>query len=122
MELDAEISGSDSADEPSSDNESESDRRFVNDFQATQAPNGYNQQAAYVAGLATQALGKRGGPSFAPRERTQKFLAKARKPMMVTDDDRSEGEASHNEYELGSFVCDDEELEFAPSSEFSLSN
>jgi ATP-dependent DNA helicase MPH1 len=118
MELDAEVSGSDSADEASSDYENSSDRLFANEFMPTQAPKGYDQQAAYVAGLATQGPGRRTkGPAFEPRERTQKFLAKARKPVLLTDDERSDGQVSENEYELGSFVCDDEELDLVASSE-----
>ena len=57
----------------------------------------------YLAGLSTQA--PQHGLSFKPRVDREAFLAKARKPVMLSD---SEG-SSENEYQLGSFVCDDEE-------------
>lgn len=41
---------------------------------------------------------------------TEGWLAKARKPVLVSDE---EEEGSENEYEMGSFVCDDEEVDFA---------
>lgn len=112
-----EVSGSDdSGDEPSQDIESESDRQFAGkEFQPTQAPKGYNQRAMYMAGLSTQA-GTRAGLGFKERGNKEAFLAKARKPVLLTD---SEGEGgagasdSENEYELGSFVVqDDEDLGF----------
>jgi ATP-dependent DNA helicase MPH1 len=117
--VDVEISGTDSADEPSQDEETESDRKFAGkDFAPTQAPKGYNQRAIYLAGLSTQA-GSRAGLGFNPRGNPEGFLAKARRPVLVTDDERSEGAAteqgadSENEYELGSFVVqDDEDLGF----------
>jgi ATP-dependent DNA helicase MPH1 len=113
LDLDAELSGSDSGDEPSSDVESESDRLFANDFQPTQAPRGYDQRAAYVAGLSTQA-GPAHGLRFAHANREREgWMGKARKPVYVTDDEQGSS-ASENEYELGSFVCPDEEdLSFA---------
>jgi hypothetical protein len=43
-------------------------------------------------------------------------MGKARKPVYVTDDEQGSS-ASENEYELGSFVCPDEEdLSFASES------
>jgi hypothetical protein len=43
-------------------------------------------------------------------------VGKARKPVYVTDDEQGSS-ASENEYELGSFVCPDEEdLSFASES------
>ncbi|WVQ86187.1 hypothetical protein IAT38_008355 [Cryptococcus sp. DSM 104549] len=113
MDLDAELSGSDSGDtseHSASSVASESDLNFANDFAPTQAHKGYNQQAMYLAGLGTQAHGH--GLQFkrdAARERDA-FLGKARKPVLISDDeDAGRGRSSENEYELGSFVVDDEE-------------
>ena len=114
LDLDAELSGSEaSSDEPSSDEETESDRLFAGeDFAPTQAPRGYNQHAAYMAGMSTQAAG-RNGMSFRSRYDTEGFLAKARKPVLVSDEERTDGaETDDNEYEMGSFVCDDEDISF----------
>ncbi|KAI9633416.1 uncharacterized protein MKK02DRAFT_18316 [Dioszegia hungarica] len=109
FDVDVEISGTDSADEPSQDEETESDRKFAGkDFAPTQAPKGYNQRAVYLAGLSTQA-GSKAGLGVNPRGNPEGFLAKARRPVLVTDDERN----SENEYELGSFVVqDDEDLGF----------
>lgn len=111
LDLDVEISGSEgSADEPSSDVESESDRLFAGEeFQPTQAPRGYNQRAAYMAGMSTQ-VADRQGLKFNSRYDTDGWLAKARKPVLVSDDEAGSG--SENEYEMGSFVCDDEDVQF----------
>lgn len=105
MELDAGVSGSDVSSDESSGVEDDSDRRFAGDFQATQAPRGYNQRAVYAAGLSTQG-GAGVGLGFANgADRRAAFMAKARRAVLVSDDERS----SDNEYELGSFVCDDED-------------
>ena len=111
------MSGSASSDEPSSDVESESDRVFANDFQPTQAPKGYNQRAIYLAGLSTQEAPK-AGLTFKSVGDRHAFLAKARKPVLLTDDEE-DGEESENEYQLGSFVCPDEDVSF--ESELSMS-
>lgn len=103
LDMDVGVSGSESSDEDSGE-ENESDRLFAGDFQPTQAPKGYDQRAVYAAGLSTQVAG-RAGLAFASRDRAPAFLAKARQPVLLSDDERS----SENEYELGSFVCDDEE-------------
>ena len=106
MDLDVEVSGSSQSPDESSGEESESDRRFANNFQPTQAPKGYNQRAIYAAGLSTQA-GPQQGLNFLSNQvahtRKEAFFAKARKPVLLTD-----SEGSENEYELGSFVCDDD--------------
>ncbi|ORY28004.1 hypothetical protein BCR39DRAFT_536112 [Naematelia encephala] len=122
LDLDVDISGSESSDEPSSDHETESDRLFAGaDFQPTQAPRGYNQRAVYLAGMATQAQPSNApGLAFSrPRVDREAFMAKARKPVLITDDEMSEegAERSENEYELGSFVVDDGDLSFASQSE-----
>jgi hypothetical protein len=113
-DLDVGVSGSESPDEASSDVETASDRLFANDFNPTQAPRGYNQRAVYRAGLSTQA-GPAAGLNFRKRHDSQAFLGKARRPVLLTDDE-DEG-ASENEYELGSFVCDDDD-EVVFASEF----
>jgi len=104
------VSGSESGDEPFSDVETESDLVFANDFQPTQAPRGYNQRAIYLAGLSTQAAPK-AGLAFKKRVDKDAFLAKARRPVLLTDDEE-DGEESENEYQLGSFVCNDEDVSF----------
>ncbi|WWC65008.1 uncharacterized protein I303_107622 [Kwoniella dejecticola CBS 10117] len=133
MDMDAQLSGSDSGDSSehsASSVETESDRRFANDFQPTQAPKGYNQQAIYLAGLGTQARGF--GLNFKRDfgDARKEFLGKARKAVYITDDedeDDDEGElhlrgsrgrrraevepSSENEYELGSFVVNDSDDE-----------
>ncbi|ORX40857.1 hypothetical protein BD324DRAFT_644144 [Kockovaella imperatae] len=115
LDVDAEVSGSDSSDEPSTDEETESDRLFAGqDFAPTQAPKGYNQRAVYAAGLSTQAA-PRAGLQFKTRGDKNAFMAKARKPVLVTDDERSD--LSENEYELGSFVCNDEDVSFNTQSD-----
>jgi ATP-dependent DNA helicase MPH1 len=43
--------------------------------------------------------------------RKEAFFAKARKPVLLTDSEE-EGSGDENEYELGSFVCDDESVGF----------
>ncbi|BEI90429.1 uncharacterized protein CcaverHIS019_0304990 [Cutaneotrichosporon cavernicola] len=105
LDIDVGVSGSESSDE-SSGEEDESDRLFAGDFQPTQAPRGYNQRAMYRAGLSTQ-VGSPAGLAFASRDRHPAFLAKARKPVLLSDDERDR--SSENEYQLGSFVCDDDE-------------
>lgn len=60
--------------------------------------------------MSTQAAG-RNGLNFRSRFDNDGFLSKARKPVLISDDERSEGR-SENEYEMGSFVCDDEDISF----------
>lgn len=115
MDLDAGVSGSDHSGDESSGTESESDRRFAGDFQPTQAPRGYNQRAVYAAGMMDTQACVRQGLGFAGHQgagagddRRAQFFTKARKPVMVSDDERS----SDNDYELGSFVCEDEDVAF----------
>lgn len=124
LDLDAEVSGTDSSDEASSsaDVESESDRQFANDFQPTQAPKGYNQRSIYLQGQSTQAAAKL-GLAFRPMGNKEAFFAKARRPVWISDDESEGGGApggagpsSENEYELGSFVCPDDDVDFACKS------
>lgn len=116
FDLDVGVSGSEQSADESSGEESESDRRFANNFQPTQAPAGYDQRAVYAAGLSTQA--PKSGLNFRSAQvanaRKEAFFAKARKPVLLTD---SEGEGDEeNEYQLGSFVCDDEDMGFESKS------
>ena len=107
VEDDVDVSGDDRDDdeEDISDEESESDRRFAGHFEPTQAPKGYNQRRAYLAGLSTQA--PQGGPAFADRSnRHDDFISKARRPILLSQEYTQQGPSS--DYE-GSFVCDDEE-------------
>ncbi|KLT45812.1 P-loop containing nucleoside triphosphate hydrolase protein [Cutaneotrichosporon oleaginosum] len=113
VDIDAGVSGSGSLDEGSGE-EDEYDRGFVGDFQATQAPRGYDQRAIYRAGLSTQVAGQ-AGLAFASRDRSPAFLAKARVPVLLSDDEHAR--SSDNEYELGSFVCDDDEAVAFDSSQ-----
>ncbi|WVO18165.1 hypothetical protein L204_105868 [Cryptococcus depauperatus] len=112
FELDAELSGSDSDDNSEhsmSSIETESDRQFANNFAPTQAPKGYNQCAMYLAGLGTQAQDK--GLKFKRdiAEERKAFLQKAKKPVYISDDEGAGGRSSENEYELGSFVVNDDD-------------
>jgi ATP-dependent DNA helicase MPH1 len=110
LDLDVGVSGSEQSADESSGEESESDRRFANNFQPTQAPAGYDQRAVYAAGLSTQAAPK-SGLNFRSAQvvnaRKEAFFAKARKPVLLTDSE-GDGSGDENEYQLGSFVVDDE--------------
>ncbi len=89
----------------SSGQESESDRRFAGNFQPTQAPAGYDQRRAYMAGLATQV--PQGGPAFSHRsDRHANFLAKARKPIMLSQE--APAGPSSQYFTSDSFVVDDD--------------
>jgi ATP-dependent DNA helicase MPH1 len=111
--LDTEVGVSDPSDNEDSDSsgqESESDRRFAGDFQPTQAPAGYDQRRAYLAGLSTQVPNH--GPAFAPRAHQHvNFLAKARKPVMLTQEQRA-GPSSEYLTDDSFVVDDDVPLEF----------
>ncbi|WVW80652.1 hypothetical protein I302_102638 [Kwoniella bestiolae CBS 10118] len=130
LDMDAALSGSDSGDSSEHSDSSvasSSDLRFAGNFQPTQAPRGYNQQAIYLAGLGTQARGH--GLNFRRDigDAKKDFLAKARKAVYITDDEDDDAQglslrgsreargrgrveqSSENEYELGSFVVDDDD-------------
>lgn len=87
---------------------------FAGDFAATQAPRGYDQRAVYAAGLSTQACA-RAGLQFDRDGATEraKFLSKARQAVLLSDEERDRERDSEDEYEVGSFVCDDEDVAFA---------
>ncbi|WVR08777.1 hypothetical protein IAU60_005835 [Kwoniella sp. DSM 27419] len=116
LEIDAELSGSDSGDtseHSDSSAASSSDLRFANNFAPTQAPKGYNQRAIYRAGLGTQARGH--GLQFKrdAGDARNEWLAKAHKPILLSDDegDAGRGGSSDDDYELGSFVVNDDDDE-----------
>ena len=118
LDLDAGVSDAShaSSDTSTEASEDESDRAFAGrDFAPTQAPKGYNQRAVYVAGLGTQA--PQHGLQFKKNgaEERAKWLSKARAPVLVTDDEGDSG-GSENEYELGSFVVNDEDVDFDSKS------
>lgn len=94
---------------------------FAGDFAATQAPRGYDQHAVYAAGLSTQACA-RAGLKFDRDGATERaaFLSKARKAVLLSDDERDRERDSEDEYEVGSFVCDDEDISFASELEWRL--
>lgn len=118
VEDDLEVSGDDDMGtaEDTSGEESESDRRFAGHFQATQAPKGYNQRAAYAAGMASQ-MPRKNGPVFDTdkRRKHDAFLEKARRPILLSQ----EKEGPSSDYE-GSFVCGDETVEYFSGSEDDL--
>jgi ATP-dependent DNA helicase MPH1 len=110
VEEEVEVEGETTMGDDLSGEESESDRRFAGQFHPTQAPQGFNQQAAYLAGLATQ--NRPGGPDFSDRAgKHDRFLAKARRPVFLSQEDRDPREGPSSEYE-GSFVCGDDTVEF----------
>ena len=110
VEEEVEVEGDLTMGDDLSGEESESDRRFAGQFDPTQAPQGFNQQAAYLAGLATQS--RPGGPNFSDRAgKHDRFLAKARRPVFLSQEDRDPREGPSSEYE-GSFVCGDDTVEF----------
>lgn len=127
FEMEAEHSG-DEASLGGSDvsDENEYDRSFVTDGDATQAPEDYDQDAIYRQGLMTQApaacgLAFRSGPvrkgqytggaNELARERQRR-----RKRGIKTSS--SPGRSSeHDEYEMGSFVVEDDDGILELSSE-----
>lgn len=116
VEEEVEVEGETTMGDDLSGEESESDRRFAGQFHPTQAPQGFNQQAAYLAGLATQI--RPGGPDFSDRAgKHDRFLAKARRPVFLSQEDRELREGPSSEYE-GSFVCGDDTVEFESDEEF----
>ncbi len=107
LEIEAGVSDpSENEDDDSSGEEDETDRRFAGHFQPTQAPKGYNQHRAYLAGLSTQRA--KGDPAFANRgPEKAAFLAKARRPVLLSQEpvgDPSSGYAETDD----SFVVDDD--------------
>ena len=111
IEDDVDVSGEDDGnddEDDEDDEEDESDRRFAGHFQPTQAPKGYNQSRAYLAGLATQAT--KDGPAFHDRgHKHTEFLSKARRPILLSQEDTQQGPSS--DYE-GSFVCGNETIDY----------
>lgn len=116
VEDEVEVEGETTMGDDLSGEESESDRRFAGQFKPTQAPTGFNQRAAYLAGLATQA--RPGGPEFSDQsDKHDRFLAKARRPVFLSQEDREPREGPSSEYE-GSFICGDDTVEFESEEDF----
>lgn len=116
VEDEVEVEGETTMGDDLSGEESESDRRFAGQFKPTQAPTGFNQRAAYLAGLATQA--RPGGPEFSDQiDKHDRFLAKARRPVFLSQEDRETREGPSSEYE-GSFICGDDTVEFESEEDF----
>lgn len=116
VEDEVEVEGETTMGDDLSGEESESDRRFAGQFHPTQAPTGFNQRAAYLAGLATQA--RPGGPEFSDQsDKHDRFLAKARRPVFLSQEDRGPREGASSEYE-GSFICGDDTVEYESDEEF----
>lgn len=93
------------------DRETEADRRFVGDFQPTQAPRGYNQRNAYLAGILTQVGAAEDGPKFA-RSRIGEDVVWAKRQRRSSESVVSLGSAADdNGYgtDEDSFVVGDEE-------------
>ncbi|KAJ9120719.1 hypothetical protein QFC22_002650 [Naganishia vaughanmartiniae] len=110
IEDDVAVEGDTTMGDDLSGEESDSDRRFAGQFEPTQAPNGFNQRAAYLAGLSTQ--GRPGGPDFSDHsDQHGRFLAKARRPVFLSQEDDATREGPSSEYE-GSFVCGDDTVEY----------
>ncbi|KAJ9105478.1 hypothetical protein QFC21_001849 [Naganishia friedmannii] len=115
IEDDVAVEGDTTMGDDLSGDESDSDRRFAGQFEPTQAPNGFNQRAAYLAGLSTQ--GRPGGPDFSDHsDRHRRFLAKARRPVFLSQEDDAMREGPSSEYE-GSFVCGDDTVEYESDEE-----
>ncbi|EIW86508.1 P-loop containing nucleoside triphosphate hydrolase protein [Coniophora puteana RWD-64-598 SS2] len=101
------------------DQESESDRRFLQEPPETQVSPSYDQTVAYRQGLMTQA--PLGGPLFANRPvRGGPYLhneTMRRRPLVSSSPVRTDGEP--DEYEYGSFIVqDDAEIIYeGPSSD-----
>jgi ATP-dependent DNA helicase MPH1 len=115
IEDDVAVEGDTTMGDDLSGEESDSDRRFAGHFEPTQAPNGFNQRAAYLAGLSTQ--GRPGGPDFSDHsDRHGRFLAKARRPVFLSQEDDGMREGPSSEYE-GSFVCGDDTVEYESDEE-----
>lgn len=115
IEDDVAVEGDTTIGDDLSGEESDSDRRFAGQFEATQAPIGFNQRAAYLAGLSTQ--GRPGGPDFSDQsDKHGRFLAKARRPVFLSQEDDAMREGPSSEYE-GSFVCGDDTVEYESDEE-----
>lgn len=98
------------------DHPDSSDLAFAGeDFEPTQAPRGYNQRGAYLAGLSTQVEGN-GGPSF--KDKGRRDLPWERKRGRRSSE--SEGDwrvkegldDEEDEYDTSFVVNDDEPLEY----------
>lgn len=120
LDVEAAHSGSDASDGGSGQDGdaysdvASSDAAFAGDFPGTQAPRGYDQAAVYRRSLMTQAAPSASVPAFrAGPVRHGRFHAglvredAARRPVLLSSSPREPG--SEDEYELGTFVVDDDE-------------
>lgn len=87
------------------------------DFQPTQAPRGYNQKSIYQQSLLTQ-----GAPTPFRRKTVGGFVGGRYGPPSTPDSHgdhrpaqriRPDNEDPDDTYSVGSFVCDDDEIEYA---------
>lgn len=96
--------------------------RTAGDFQPTQAPRGYNQKSIYQQSLLTQGaptpfrrktvggfVGGRYGPPSTPDSHGER-----RRPEVTRGNDDPD-----DTYSVGSFVCDDDEIEYASGNDLS---
>lgn len=88
--------------------EYDSDRAFINRGEATQAPKSYNQAAIYAQSLRTQVPG--GGPAFKSRKTYHSRPA----PRLLSSSPEPDPD---DQYSMGSFIVDDEEISFQDTSE-----
>lgn len=99
--------------------EDDSDRHFLRELPETQASPSYNQIAAYRAGLLTQAPGNGGGPIFQIKKKRIGPFAGGRtqvpKPSDWSSSPVRSGEP--DEYQMGSFVVQDDDMILERSSE-----
>ncbi|PWN24095.1 P-loop containing nucleoside triphosphate hydrolase protein [Microstroma glucosiphilum] len=109
---------SDSDDEgANTDSAGSSDLEHVGDFQPTQAPRGYNQKSVYQQSLLTQ-----GAPTPFRRKTVGGFVGGRYGPPSTPDSHEGPRHAERTRhgnddpddtYSVGSFVCDDDEIEYA---------
>ncbi|CDZ98028.1 DEAD-box like helicase [Phaffia rhodozyma] len=103
------------------DEETEEDRAFAGDFQATQVPKGYNQQAAYLTGLRSPSQDDNGkGPRFTTtRADAVKPFKRYSRPSSEDERDGRQSGSEEDDYYLEDSFCagDDETIEYDESSE-----
>ncbi|KAL5535453.1 MPH1 [Sanghuangporus sanghuang] len=112
-----EVSGGDGSDIDMA--ESDSDRHFLEELPETQVSPSYNQIAAYRAGLMTQALGNDSGPLFKTKKKRVGPFAGGRTQVSKPPDWSSSPVrgSEPDEYEMGSFVVQDDDMILEQSSE-----
>ena len=119
VDMEAAHSGDDASDGAPEDGDGysdadSSDTGFAGDFAATQAPSGYDQSAVYRRSLMTQAGPSasvpafRGGPMRRGIFRAGPIRDVGRRPVLLSSSPQREPD-SEDEYELGTFIVDDDE-------------